>query len=303
VSIGAANVVSYVYNASSQRVRKSGTGIETYFVYDEAGHLLGEYGSGGALIQETVWMNDTPVATLRPHGSGVEIYYVHTDHLDTPRKVTPPDDNLQVWRWDSDAFGSTLPNENPEGAGTFRYKLRLPGQYYDGESGLHYNYRRDYDPMAGRYIESDPIGVMGGIDTYNYTSQNPISRSDPTGELWQAPLIFCARWPRLCGAALACLRNPKQCAQKSCALVGRLYQIVCGVAGCRVGESCPVTVSKTAAAVSCLSLRTAYTLCRYAGNGDWGHEQQITQVLMKVENCRRVVPINCSGCIPETGVP
>lgn len=181
VSIGAATEVSYVYNAMSQRVRKSGPGINTYFVYDEAGHLLGEYGPGGALIQETVWMDDIPVATLRPHGSGVDIYYVHTDHLNTPRKVTRPDDNLLVWRWDSDPFGGTLPDENPEGAGTFRYNLRFPGQYYDGESGLHYNYFRDFDPQVGRYVESDPIGQLGGLNVYEYAEGNPLLLIDPLG--------------------------------------------------------------------------------------------------------------------------
>ena len=56
-------------------------------VYDEAGHLLGEYSSTGALIQETIWLGDLPVATLRPSGSTVAIYYVHTDHLGSVRKV------------------------------------------------------------------------------------------------------------------------------------------------------------------------------------------------------------------------
>jgi len=71
-----------------------------YFFYDEEGHLLGEYGAGGALIQETVWMGNTPVATLRARvGGGVDVYYIHTDHLDTPRKVSRPRDNALMWRW------------------------------------------------------------------------------------------------------------------------------------------------------------------------------------------------------------
>ena len=75
--------------------------------YDEAGHLVGEYNSAGALIQETVWLGDIPVATLRPNGSsGVIVYYVHTDHLNTPRLVTDTSNNIR-WRWESDPFGTT----------------------------------------------------------------------------------------------------------------------------------------------------------------------------------------------------
>jgi RHS repeat-associated protein len=166
---------SYVYNALSQRVAKTSSVETRYFFYDEAGHLVGEYGLGGSLIQETVWIGDVPVATLRPRsGGGVDIYYVHTDQLNAPRKVTRSTDSALVWRWDPKPFGDTLPNENPEGMGTFQYNLRFPGQYFDAESGLSYNYLRDYDPATGRYIESDPVGLAAGVNTYGYTLQNPL---------------------------------------------------------------------------------------------------------------------------------
>jgi RHS repeat-associated protein len=172
---------TYTYNALGQRIKRATASATAVYVYDEAGHLAGEYTAAGALVQETVWLGDTPIATLRQNGSGgVVLYYVHADHLDTPRLITDTSNNLR-WRWDSDAFGTNAPSENPTGLGTFEYSLRFPGQQYDGVMGLHYNYFRDYDPAVGRYIESDPIGLNGGLNTYAYAYGQPIRFVDPSG--------------------------------------------------------------------------------------------------------------------------
>jgi RHS repeat-associated protein len=85
-----------------------------------------------------------------------------------------------------------LPDQNPSGLGTFVFNLRFPGQYYDQETGLFYNYFRDYDPAKGRYIESDPIGLAGGINTYAYVINNPVNLIDPLGLSGQTKGI---RWP------------------------------------------------------------------------------------------------------------
>jgi RHS repeat-associated protein len=158
---------NYIYSALGQMIKKTVGSTITLLMYDEAGHLLGEYSSSGALVQETVWLGDIPVATLLPNGTGVSIYYIHTDQLNAPRKITRPSDNGRMWRWDTDPFGTAAPNQNPAGLGTFVYNLRFPGQYYQAETGLNYNYFRDYDPATGRYLESDPIGLAGGsFSTY-----------------------------------------------------------------------------------------------------------------------------------------
>jgi len=72
-----------------------------------------------------------------------------------------------VWRWDQqEPFGVNVADENPSGLGAFEFPLRFPGQYFDKETNLHYNYFRDYDSGIGRYVQSDPIGLGGGTNTY-----------------------------------------------------------------------------------------------------------------------------------------
>lgn len=160
---------AYQYNVLGQRISKTGM----LFMYDLDGHLLGEYDASGNAIQETVWLFDLPIATLRPNGAGAAIYPIHPDELGSPRVITDLS-NLPVWRWDSDPFGNGAPNEDPRATGSkFSYNLRFPGQYFDKESGLHYNYSWDYDPATGRYVESDPIGLEGGGNTYSYWSACP----------------------------------------------------------------------------------------------------------------------------------
>jgi RHS repeat-associated protein len=120
-------------------------------------------------------------------GAGSQIFYIHTDQLGTPRAITQASGNGKVWEWkNDDPFGANMPDENPSGiAGTFKYNLRFPGQYFDQETGTYYNYFRDYDPSVGRYVQSDPIGLAGGINTYGYVNANPLSLFDPFGlEIW-----------------------------------------------------------------------------------------------------------------------
>jgi RHS repeat-associated protein len=173
----------YVYNALGQRVKKSNGTSTTYFAYDESGHLLGEYDGAGDLIQEIVWLQDMPVASIRPDGvGGIGIFYIHTDHLNAPRKLTRPSDNVIVWRLDSDPFGAGTPDQDPDGNSlSVVFNLRFPGQYFDAETGTSYSYFRDYDPVTGRYFESDPIGLEGGINTYAYVGGHPTISIDPFG--------------------------------------------------------------------------------------------------------------------------
>jgi len=108
-----------------------------------------------------------------------------TDHLNTPRIITDQQQRI-VWRWENqEPFGNSPQEENPSGLGNFEFPLRFAGQYFDRETGLFYNYFRDYDPQTGRYMSSDPIGLGGGINTYAYVWQSPLMFFDFFGlECW-----------------------------------------------------------------------------------------------------------------------
>jgi len=171
--------VQYGVNALGQRVSKTAGGSTSLFVYDEAGHLIGEYDGSGQRIQEHLWLGDLPVAMVDANG---DLFPVLSDHLNTPRQIIDSQNQLR-WRWDnSDPFGNNAPDSNPQGLGNFTYNLRFPGQYFDQETGLHYNYRRDgYMPKDGRYTQSDPIGLAGGLNMYAYVGNNPLSFIDQLG--------------------------------------------------------------------------------------------------------------------------
>ena len=104
-----------------------------------------------------------------------DIVYIHPDQLGAPQKMTDAARSV-VWDRQAGPFG-----EFEAISGLGQMPLRFPGQYADGDNGFSYNYYRDYDPALGRYIESDPIGLLGGLNTYGYVGGNPVIYADPTG--------------------------------------------------------------------------------------------------------------------------
>ncbi|HEY8009626.1 MAG TPA: RHS repeat-associated core domain-containing protein [Rudaea sp.] len=176
---------TYNYNGKGERVIKAvgtagNTLTPTTFVYSEGGQLLGEYAAAGN--KEYIYLDSVPVGIVTISGSATQLYYLETDQLGTPREAikpgaTPASDTL-VWRWDY--FGSAFGNStaNPQ---TLTVNLRFSGQYYDAETGLNYNYYRDYEPVTGRYVESDPIGQFGGVNMYAFTGNAPLTGIDPYG--------------------------------------------------------------------------------------------------------------------------
>jgi RHS repeat-associated protein len=145
-------------------------------------------------VDQPLLVSDALAVTVNAAPGAAGVYYIHTDQLNTPRAITNGAGAL-VWLWDSDPFGEAAPAEQPAGQAPFVNNLRFAGQYYDRETNLHYNYFRDYDPQLGRYVESDPIGLAGGNNTYAYVHGNPVSRTDTYGlrdvivAIWTSRLV------------------------------------------------------------------------------------------------------------------
>ena len=126
----------------------------------------------GALEGQTV------ADAVRFVSSGVSapgISYVHADHLGSPQKMTDSTKTI-VWDVVYTPFGQVHSM-----TGTATNYQRFPGQYADSETGYNYNYFRDYDPTTGRYVQSDPIGLRGGLNKYAYVGGNPLRHIDPFG--------------------------------------------------------------------------------------------------------------------------
>ncbi len=147
------------------------------FHYDLRGHLIAETNQAGQMLAEYIYLGDQLLSMIKP---GESVYYYHNDHLGTPQVVTD-DSQTIAWKAVYTTFGKAVPSiqtvENP---------FRFPGQYYDPETGLHYNYFRYYNPQTGRYMTPDPIGLWGGINLFAYTVNSPISRKDLSGLWWDS---------------------------------------------------------------------------------------------------------------------
>ncbi|MFY9179848.1 MAG: RHS repeat-associated core domain-containing protein, partial [Venatoribacter sp.] len=111
----------------------------------------------------------------RQHG---QYFYYQLDYRNAPVRIIDAGGNVH-WQADYDDFGNATISK-PDYS-SVENNLRLPGQYADQESGYYYNLNRYYAPQLGRYLESDPIGLQGGINTYAYVAGNPISFVDPDG--------------------------------------------------------------------------------------------------------------------------
>jgi RHS repeat-associated protein len=173
-------LASYEYNPLGQRTRKVlADGSATGYVYGLDGALLAELDDAGNPLVEYVYLNGKLLAVNDLTTSTSR--FVHTDHLGTPKVMTDQSGRI-VWAASHDPFGAAMVDEDPDGDGIdVVMNVRFPGQYYDSETGLHYNYFRYLDPQTGRYIMADPIGQRAGPNLYTYVFNNPARWVDPLG--------------------------------------------------------------------------------------------------------------------------
>ena len=190
------------------------------YVYDEDGTLIAQTLAGGA---STTWGQSARYIYL-PTASGpmpvvaiygTKHYAIQSDHLNTPRRLVQSDSQV-AWQWAYSAFGDEQPTiaknrfanvalNQAFGTTTVpsvTFNLRYPGQYFDQESGLHYNYHRSYSATTGRYTQSDPIGLDGGWNRFGCVDGNPLSFTDPLGLQAQGAAVACGLGFVLCACII-----------------------------------------------------------------------------------------------------
>ena len=168
-------VASYYYDPFGRRLWKDVAGNRVYFHYNDEG-LAGEYNASGAELRTYGYHTGSSWSSnpLFVQEGGAYYWYLN-DHLGAPQKIIAGNCEV-VWSAGYDSFGrATIDVE------TIVNNIRFPGQYFDGETGLHYNWHRYYDPETGRYISADPIGLRGGINLYAYVQNDPVNAVDPWG--------------------------------------------------------------------------------------------------------------------------
>jgi RHS repeat-associated protein len=170
-------IASYYYDPFGRRLWKEISGVRTYFVYADEG-LTAEADATGSILKSygyqpgSQWSTNPLVMK-----QGQDYYFYHNDHLGSPLLMTSAT-GATVWSAYYDAFGKVSINSSSD----VTNNLRFPGQYYDTESALHYNYQRYYSPKAGRYLRTDPIGFDRGYENfYAYVLNDPINSIDCMG--------------------------------------------------------------------------------------------------------------------------
>jgi RHS repeat-associated protein len=174
VEIDGFTVAEYAYDAFERRVKKVVNGVTTHFHYDLNGLLISETDGNGNPRKDYVYLNGEPVA-MKVYGGLAGWYWFINDHLGTPQKMVDESGSV-VWAAAYAPFGEARVYQDE-----VVNNLRFPGQYYDVETGLHYNWHRYYDPRTGRYLRADPIGLAGGMNVYVYAQNNPANLIDPHG--------------------------------------------------------------------------------------------------------------------------
>jgi RHS repeat-associated protein len=172
---------TYAYDALGRRVAKQDAFGTTHFAWDRD-HMALER-RGGNEIAYLYYPGSFELLAQVHNGA---VHHLHTDHLGTPLEASNDAGELS-WQVTYATWGNTLVEEVAE----IEQRVRFNGQYFDAETGLHYNRFRYYSPEVGRFVSNDPIGLLGGENLYAY-APNPIMWVDPLGlTSWTDKLVAC----------------------------------------------------------------------------------------------------------------
>ncbi|MEO4001727.1 RHS repeat-associated core domain-containing protein [Mesorhizobium sp. CAU 1732] len=177
VDVNSTTEGTYGYDYLSRLTTRTLAGSSTtlHFVHDLDGNIIAEYDAAGAVLREYIWLEERPLAVVDHSGTSPAIYHVHADHLGRPVMLTD-DAKAKVWEATYLPFGGV---HSLTGPASLDY--RFPGQWFQLESGLHYNWHRHYDPATGRYLQPDPLGMPDGPSRWVYALNSPLMNTDREG--------------------------------------------------------------------------------------------------------------------------
>ena len=181
VKQGATTIAAYQYDPFGRRISKMVNGSTIYYFYNNEGLTAEADSTGKVLVSygyapNSIWGTDPMY--LRVNNT---YHYYLNDHLGTPQQLAMKN-GARTWAAIYEAFGKATVTTS-----TITNNLRFPGQYADGETGLHYNLNRYFDSASNRYIKTDPIGLWGGRNNYIYANANPNYYIDPDGTFFMLP--------------------------------------------------------------------------------------------------------------------
>jgi RHS repeat-associated protein len=187
VEVNSQTIASYGYDASNRRIIKITGSTTVHYLYDSGDNLIAETLADGTPLRDYIYL-DGEVIAVKEYQNNPGHYYYLNDHLGTPQQLVTAAGEI-VWHAAYLPFGKAQITVEQ-----VVNNLRFPGQYFDAETGLHYNWNRYYCPEIGRYITADPIGLAGGINLYAYTGGDPINLTDPEGLDWLMDKVSGPDW-------------------------------------------------------------------------------------------------------------
>jgi RHS repeat-associated protein len=331
---GAHEEIEFTWNAGHRltqaKVTRKGTTQTTRYEYDALGRRTRKIDAFG--VTEFLWDGDLMIESRRNNKQALflfepysfvplatvqdeKTYWYQCDQIGAPQELTDQEGNI-VWAADYTVWGeATLRKTGTDGAARYARRsepppsvleqpFRFQGQQFDEETGLHYNYFRDYDPATGRYLQPDPIGLGGGINLYRYANANPIIYSDHNG-LWPRPGFgFCELFPSLCNGSPPApppgerIQPPGDCSTEEYnTLIYQKDEWCDKPRRCHWRNSCDYNRERLNNAQQCMLARWRIMSKCFKG-GDVRHYKEIRNVINDISSCYHAM--DQRGCDPSS---